>query len=154
MSKDGLVVITGAARGIGKALALAFAAEGRPVLLTARSSTATPSKALPGTLEEAAAAVIAAGGTASIVRADLSVEQGVADVIDAIEAAGGCDVLINNAAVSFVGDFLTVPVRRWVPVAAVRPSRPGHPYSRSAAEHAQERDGGGSQRLLRGCGQR
>jgi NAD(P)-dependent dehydrogenase (short-subunit alcohol dehydrogenase family) len=119
MSDEGLVVVTGAARGIGRALAEAFGAQGRRVLLTARSSSTTPSKALPGTLEEATEAVNKAGGKASYVRGDLSTEEGVNAVIEAIEAAGGCEVLINNAAVSFVGDFLSVPARRWNPVAAV-----------------------------------
>ena len=113
------VVVTGAARGIGRAIAVAWGAQGASVVLAARSTASMPSKALPGTLEEAAQAVEAVGGAATIVQADLSTEEGVSDVVAAVDELDGCDVLVNNAAVSFVGDFLDIPARRWRVVANV-----------------------------------
>jgi NAD(P)-dependent dehydrogenase (short-subunit alcohol dehydrogenase family) len=113
------VVITGAARGIGRAIGIAWGAQGAHVVLAARSTDAMPSKALPGTLEDAAQAVESVGGVATIVRADLSTEDGVRNVVATVDELDGCDVLVNNAAVSFVGDFLDVPTRRWSVVAAV-----------------------------------
>src|ERR1700712_569031 len=107
------VVITGSARGIGKAMALSWARRGAHVVLVARSTDANPSKALPGTLEQAADEVRAAGGEATVVGADLSSDDGVGAVVAAVAALGGCDVLVNNAAVSFLGDFLDVSPRRW-----------------------------------------
>lgn len=112
MTTRSTVVITGAARGIGRALALAWAAQGARLVLAARSTVDSPSK-LPGTLEETAELVEAAGGEVHIVRADLSTDEGIRALVDAIDSVGGCDVLVNNAAVSFLGDFLDVPARRW-----------------------------------------
>jgi NAD(P)-dependent dehydrogenase (short-subunit alcohol dehydrogenase family) len=91
------VLITGASRGIGRAIATRFAAEGANVVLSA-SRMGTHGK-LEGTLEEAVSAVQAAGGKAAAVAADLSDEQARSDLVErASEAFGPIDVLVNNAA--------------------------------------------------------
>jgi NAD(P)-dependent dehydrogenase (short-subunit alcohol dehydrogenase family) len=113
---DGRVaVITGAARGIGKASALALARDGADLVLVSRSTNDAPNRGgLPGTLESVAAETEELGAKVLIVPADLSKPEDVQRVIDATnERFGRCDILMNNAAVSFLGLFLDVPPRRW-----------------------------------------
>src|SRR3954452_16662089 len=84
------VVITGASRGIGRALTEAFATAGADVRLVARNR---------GALEELAARV---GGSSH--PCDLADRQAVAGLIDRIEAeAGPVDVLVNNAGIDTTG---------------------------------------------------
>jgi NAD(P)-dependent dehydrogenase (short-subunit alcohol dehydrogenase family) len=89
--KDRLALITGASRGLGRAIALAYASEGAHVLLLARSLT---------TLGRVDDEINAAGGTASLIPLDLA--DGPA--IDALgpslyERFGRLDVLVGNAAI-------------------------------------------------------
>lgn len=95
---DGRVaVITGASRGIGTAIARRFAAEGARVVITAR--TLAPGSALPGSLEEVAAALRDAGGECHCVAADLADPESRSRIVSsAIERYGGVDILVNNAA--------------------------------------------------------
>jgi NAD(P)-dependent dehydrogenase (short-subunit alcohol dehydrogenase family) len=91
------VLVTGASSGIGVAAAEAFARAGAVVALTARS---------PDGLEAAAARVRAYGGAAHVVVADLG-ERAQAEraVREAVEALGGLDVLVPNAAAMVFGRF-------------------------------------------------
>jgi NAD(P)-dependent dehydrogenase (short-subunit alcohol dehydrogenase family) len=116
-----VVVITGATRGIGKAMAVAFASAGASVVITGRSTEAAPNRAgLPGTLESVAAEINAIGGAVFPVVTDLSRSEDCGRLVAAVgERFGRCDVLVNNAALSFLGTFLEVPSRRWTPVLAV-----------------------------------
>ncbi|MEU1178573.1 glucose 1-dehydrogenase [Streptomyces sp. NPDC005820] len=85
------VVVTGAGSGIGRATALAFAAEGARVLVA--DLNADGARAVVKEIE-------AAGGTAVAVTGDLS-EQSVVDEVanTAVERFGGVDVLVNNAGI-------------------------------------------------------
>jgi len=84
-------IVTGASKGIGKATALRFAAEGSKVGLIARGR--------PG-LEEVAASIREAGGDCLILPADCAVEDEIRSAIDeAVSAWGGLDILVANAAV-------------------------------------------------------
>src|SRR5450631_2417449 len=84
-------IVTGAGRGIGRAIALSLAAEGAKVSLIARTRTE---------LEAVAGEVAAAGGQAAILPTDVSVASQVADAIQAAEQRHGpTDILINNAGV-------------------------------------------------------
>ncbi|XP_058064570.1 hydroxysteroid dehydrogenase-like protein 2, partial [Anopheles bellator] len=88
--------ITGASRGIGKAIALKAARDGANIVLAAK--TAEPHPKLAGTIYTAAAEIEAAGGKALPCIVDVRSEEAVrAAVKKAVATFGGIDILINNA---------------------------------------------------------
>lgn len=90
------VFITGASRGIGKAIALKLASEGANIIVGAKSVEENPK--LGGTIFSAAKEIEAAGGKALAVQLDIRFEEQVrAAVEQAVNAFGGIDILINNA---------------------------------------------------------
>lgn len=89
-------LITGATRGIGKAIALRLAREGANIVIAAKS--VEENAKLGGTIFTAAAEIEAAGGNALAVQCDIRFEDQVQNVIDkTIEKFGGIDILVNNA---------------------------------------------------------
>lgn len=94
--KDRVIVVTGASRGIGAAIAVRAAQDGAAVALLAK--TDTPNPKIAGTLAETADAVQAAGGRALPLACDVRDAAAVASAISAVaDAFGGIDVVINNA---------------------------------------------------------
>ncbi|MBV9847717.1 MAG: glucose 1-dehydrogenase [Kutzneria sp.] len=92
------VLVSGAGTGLGRAAALAFAAEGAAVVLAGRTVR---------TLEDTLSLVEAAGGTALVVRADVGVEDDVRRAVDASVARyGRLDVAFNNAGVLGAGPLV------------------------------------------------
>lgn len=90
------VFITGASRGIGKAMALRLAREGANIIIAAKSVEEDPR--LGGTIYSAAQEVEAAGGKALAVQVDIRHEEQIQVAVQqAIEKFGGIDVVINNA---------------------------------------------------------
>jgi len=95
---DCVAWVTGASRGIGRGTAVALGQAGWVVYLTARSSLARRTGHLPGTVEETAADVTKAGGTAVPIVCDHRDEVAVGVVADRIDREyGGLDLLVNNA---------------------------------------------------------
>lgn len=104
--------VTGASRGIGKAIALRAAADGANVVLTGK--TDAPHPKLPGTIHTAAAEVEAAGGRALAVPMDVRDEAQVeAAVAAAASTFGGIDVLVNNAGAVHLAGTRETPLKRF-----------------------------------------
>jgi uncharacterized protein len=94
-------LITGASSGIGEAAAIRLARRGMRVILTARRERR---------LEQVAAGIIAEGGSAEIILADLSLELGRQALFDQVMREFGCpDVLVNNAGLGWYGYFTDMP---------------------------------------------
>lgn len=90
------ILITGASRGIGKAMAIRLAKEGANIIIAAKSVDEDPR--LGGTIYTAAAEVEAAGGKALAVQVDIRNEEQIQNMVQqAVEKFGGIDVVINNA---------------------------------------------------------
>lgn len=88
--------ITGASRGIGKAIALRLAAEGANIVIAAKSIEEDPK--LGGTIFSAAEEVEAAGGKALAIQCDIRDETQIRNAVTkAVERFGGIDILVNNA---------------------------------------------------------
>ncbi|MFT5684047.1 MAG: citronellol/citronellal dehydrogenase [Myxococcota bacterium] len=110
--KDKTLFITGASRGIGKAIALRAARDGANVVIAAK--TATPHKTLPGTIYTAAAEIEAAGGRALPCIVDVRDEAVVQAAIDkAVETFGGIDILVNNASAIMLTNTEQTPMKRY-----------------------------------------
>ena len=94
--RDKTLFITGASRGIGKAIALRAARDGARIVIAAK--TETPHERLPGTIHTAAEEIEAAGGQAFAVAVDIRFEDRVAEAVaQAVDHFGGIDILVNNA---------------------------------------------------------
>jgi len=101
------IFISGASRGIGKAIGLRCARDGANVVIAAK--TAEPHPKLPGTIYTAADEIEAAGGRALPCLVDIRDESSVRKALDATHAEfGNVDILINNAsAISLTGTLST-----------------------------------------------
>jgi citronellol/citronellal dehydrogenase len=101
------VLITGASRGIGKAIGLRAAQDGANVVILAKTTQEHPR--LPGTIHSAAEEMEAAGGQALAVKTDIRFEEEVAAAVAAaVDRFGGIDVVVNNAsAISLTGTLDT-----------------------------------------------
>ena len=109
---DGKVaLVTGASRGLGKAIAQRLAAEGATVGITAR--TMDPDPKYHGSLRQTREEITAAGGSAVAIQADLSKSEERERLFDElVENAGPPDILVNNAAVTFLRPLDEFPERR------------------------------------------
>eukprot|EP00566_Odontella_aurita_P019785 CAMPEP_0113530700 /NCGR_PEP_ID=MMETSP0015_2-20120614/3087_1 /TAXON_ID=2838 /ORGANISM="Odontella" /LENGTH=296 /DNA_ID=CAMNT_0000429455 /DNA_START=25 /DNA_END=912 /DNA_ORIENTATION=+ /assembly_acc=CAM_ASM_000160 len=107
-----VLFITGASRGIGKAIALRAARDGARIVVAAK--TAEPHPTLGGTIYTAAREIEDAGGEALPlvvdVRSEEMVEKAVAKVV---EHFGGIDVVVNNASAIMMTDTLDTPMKRY-----------------------------------------
>ena len=110
--KGKTIFITGASRGIGKAIALRLAKEGANIVVVAKSVTEDPR--LGGTIQQTADEVNAAGGKAIAVACDIRDENQVVESVQkAIAIFGGIDVLVNNASAINLSNTQTLEAKRF-----------------------------------------
>lgn len=94
--KNKTILVTGASRGIGKAIALKLAKEGANIVVASKSVEENPK--LGGTIFSAAKEMEEAGGKALPLQCDIRFEDQIKDVVEkAVAHFGGIDILINNA---------------------------------------------------------
>ncbi len=104
--------ITGATRGIGRAIALAAARQGANIALASR--TDQPHRVLPGTLSSVSAEIEAAGGKAFPQVLDVRDDARVNEVVNnAAEHFGGIDICVNNASAILLAPTLHTPMKRF-----------------------------------------
>lgn len=104
--------ITGASRGIGKAIALRAARDGANIVVA--SKTDQPHPKLEGTIHSAVEEIIAAGGNGLAIRMDVRDDEQVdAAVQQAVAHFGGIDILVNNASAIMLKGTLDLPMRRF-----------------------------------------
>jgi NAD(P)-dependent dehydrogenase (short-subunit alcohol dehydrogenase family) len=102
-------VVTGASRGIGKAISLALARAKANVVVTAR--TEDDSSSLPGTIYKTTKEIEDLGGKALPVRCDVTVADEVQNLVEkAVNAYGDIDILVNNAGVLYAASFLEAEI--------------------------------------------
>ena len=131
-----VAIVTGASRGVGAAVALALVREGCSVVCAARSTADAPQRT-PGTLDDTVAQAVDAGRStgaeAIAVPTNLADDDEVlAMVARTVDHFGGVDILINNAAITFVGGLeqplkrhdLTMQVNYRAPLVAIREAYP------------------------------
>lgn len=103
--------ITGASRGIGKAIALKAAKDGANVVIAAKTAQAHPK--LPGTIYTAAEEIEAAGGRALPCVVDVRDEKQISDAVEqAVSKFGGIDILVNNASAINLTGTLQTPMKK------------------------------------------
>jgi NAD(P)-dependent dehydrogenase (short-subunit alcohol dehydrogenase family) len=103
--KGKAAVVSGASRGLGRAIAVALAAEGVHVALVARDAEK---------LEETAEAIRSGGGEAAVFAADITSEEQVAEVERSISARfGKVQILVNNAGVNLRKPLVDFTLDEW-----------------------------------------
>jgi NAD(P)-dependent dehydrogenase (short-subunit alcohol dehydrogenase family) len=109
--KNKISVITGAGRGIGRSIAIAFADEGSDLVLVARTKQQ---------LEEVAQEAGNKGRKASVVACDVSSPQDVQHLAKKVrDVFGRVDILVNNAGISKRSKFLEYDDETWLEVIRV-----------------------------------
>jgi citronellol/citronellal dehydrogenase len=113
-----VAIVTGASRGIGRAVALGLAKAGCHVVIAAKSTTST--EKLPGSIFSVAAEVEALGAQALPVQVDVRDEQQIENMVAKTrDRFGRIDLLINNAGALYWNSLSETPAKRFDLVMAV-----------------------------------
>ena len=108
-----VAIVTGASRGIGRALAAGLAKAGAAVVCAARSEVEGRG-GLPGTIHSTALAIRAAGGVALPVRCDIGIAEDIENLVaTSVRELGRVDILVNNAMTPTRGLFLESRIDQW-----------------------------------------
>ncbi len=109
-----VAVITGAGRGIGRSVALAFAREGARVVVNDLGCAVDGSGADPAVAQAVVDEIRAAGGQATASHDTVTTQEGAEAIVKAaIDAFGGVDILVNNAGVSSDRSLLNMTSEQW-----------------------------------------
>ena len=112
MLKNKTLFITGASRGIGKAIALRAAQDGANIAVVAK--TKEPNPKLPGTVYSAVDEINAVGGNGLACIADIRFEDQVQDAVNAtVKEFGGLDIVINDASAISLTPTLETEIKRF-----------------------------------------
>ena len=107
-----VALVTGASRGIGKALALRLAEEGADVVVASKSEQST--EKLPGSIHETADAIRALGRRALAIPTDVRDEDAIRNMIErTVAELGRIDILVNNAGAIWPRPILETPPKRF-----------------------------------------
>ncbi len=137
-----IIAVTGAGRGIGRAMALACAAEGAAIVVNDFGGSLAGSGTDAGPAAEVVAEIGSAGGHAVANVASVADPAGAASIVDdAIKAFGRIDGVVNNAGISRDGMFHKMSDADWQAVIDVHLGGSFH-LSRAAAPHFREQGGG------------
>ena len=110
---DKVAIITGASRGLGKAMAIELVREGASVTVAARTVEAGRGP-LPGTIHETVETIQKRGGEARAVQCDVTDENDVIAMVRQVtEHYGRIDILINNAGITTPEPFLKLTTQKW-----------------------------------------
>lgn len=105
MTEQRVAIVTGASRGIGRAVALRLAGDGRHVVCVSRSQ---------GPLDELVSEIQAAGGSASALTCDISDFDAITSMIDTVvQDQGRLDILVNNAGITKDNLILRMSDEEW-----------------------------------------
>jgi len=130
-----VAIVTGAATGIGQAIAVAFANEGASVVVDYMGDVAPATR----TLEK----IQAAGGHGHCVKADISDPAQVRYLVEqTVGKFGRLDILVNNAGIEFKHPFLEFPIDLWHKVIEVDLTGPWL-CAQAAAQQMVKQGGGG-----------
>jgi citronellol/citronellal dehydrogenase len=113
--KGKVAIVTGASRGIGKAIAELFASEGAKVVCSARTLKEGEHPLLEGSLETTVTGIKKAGGVTEAVTCDVSSEAECEKLVaETHKLYGPVDVLVNNAALTYFIPVKDFPPKRWM----------------------------------------
>jgi len=107
-----VAIVTGASRGIGKAIALALAGAGAAVTVAAR--TVEESGPLKGTIWKTAEEIKAQGGRALPIQTNVADEESVANMVQkTLDEMGRIDILVNNAGTNIPRYLKDLTLKQW-----------------------------------------
>lgn len=107
-----VVIVTGASRGLGKAIAIGLAENGATILAVARTDKKTDS--LQGTITDTKDEITRKGGIAHAIKCDVTDEAQTMEMAkEAIRHFGHLDALINNAGIAYPAPIWELPLKRW-----------------------------------------
>lgn len=130
-----VAIVTGAATGIGKGIAIRFAQEGAAVVID-YVGNAEPAGAVVSTIEHA-------GGRALAINADISNEEDVQQMVErAVDKWGRLDILVNNAGMEEKHPFLEVPLSLWHKTIAIDLTGPWLCSQAAARQMIKQGEGG------------
>jgi len=107
-----IAIVTGASRGIGKAIAVGLAYSGATVIVTARTEIEMPH--LKGTIHITTQQVRDAGGEAVAIKCDVTDENQINTMVSrVVDQFGRIDILVNNSGIAFPAPAWDLPLKRW-----------------------------------------